>query len=94
MLFSNQRVRNRNLSDYWLLANLYARVTNGTMHGTHWSSRPSHKILHVLTLIAFLLQFYTYSRYCLGFNPLAAVGDISRPPARLRQATFVAREFD
>ena len=27
-------------------------------------------------------------------NPLAAVGDISRPPGRMRQATFVARQFD
>ena len=30
----------------------------------------------------------------LLFNPLAAVGDISRLPARVREADFVAREFD
>jgi hypothetical protein len=28
------------------------------------------------------------------FNPMAAVGDISRPPARVLEADFSAREFD
>ena len=35
-----------------------------------------------------------HSQFRTAFNPLAAVGDISRPLARMRQATFVARKLN
>ena len=43
---------------------------------------------------SYIIQ-YTRLKASNGFlNPLAAVGDISRPPARVLEADFSAREFD
>jgi len=39
-------------------------------------------------------KWHPRSKSTISFHPLAAVGDISRLPARVREADFVAREFD